>query len=77
VVLAEGAWDQWLDPALDDVALLESLLAPAPDEWFEAYPVSSRVNSPQNNDADLLEQVEADPPPEPVGSPTLWNPSDT
>ena len=79
VVLAEGAWDQWLDPALDGTPSLESLLAPAPDEWFEAYPVSSRVNSPQNNDADLLQEVEpaeAQAPPEPVGSPTLWNPSD-
>jgi putative SOS response-associated peptidase YedK len=36
------------------------LLVPAPDEWFEIYPVSTRVNTPDNNDATLLERVEAD-----------------
>ena len=51
VVLAEEAWDTWLDPAIDDVATLESLLAPAPDDWFETYEVSMRVNKPENNDA--------------------------
>ena len=55
VVLAEDAWDTWLDPSVSDVATLERLLAPAPDEWFTAYAVSTRVNKPDNNDADLLE----------------------
>jgi putative SOS response-associated peptidase YedK len=55
VVLAEKAWDTWLDPSVSDVATLEPLLAPAPDEWFTAYAVSTRVNKPDNNDADLLE----------------------
>ena len=42
VVLAEDAWDTWLDPSVTDVATLERLLAPAPDEWFTAYAVSTR-----------------------------------
>ena len=33
---------------------------PAPDEWFEVYPVSTRVNTPDNNDADLVKPVPAD-----------------
>ncbi len=57
VVLAEDAWDTWLDPSVDDVATLERLLAPAPDEWFTVYEVSTRVNKPENNDADLLTAV--------------------
>ncbi|HEX5586571.1 MAG TPA: SOS response-associated peptidase [Acidimicrobiia bacterium] len=57
VVLDEGMWDQWLDPAFDDVATLQSFLEPAPQEWFETFEVSSRVNSPANNDADLLRPV--------------------
>ncbi|MEX1007811.1 MAG: SOS response-associated peptidase [Acidimicrobiia bacterium] len=57
VVLAEDAWDTWLDPKNEDVATLERLLVPAPDEWFEAYEVSTRVNKPENNDADLLQPV--------------------
>ena len=32
-------------------------VAPAPDEWFDVYPVSTRVNKPDNNDADLLQPV--------------------
>ena len=28
--------------------------SPLPDDWFTAYEVSTRVNKPDNNDADLL-----------------------
>jgi putative SOS response-associated peptidase YedK len=58
VVLGDDTWDTWLDPANHDIAALESLLVPAPDEWVAAYPVSTRVNSPRNNDADLLAPAE-------------------
>jgi putative SOS response-associated peptidase YedK len=57
VVLAEDTWDRWLDPAFDDVATLSSFLEPAPDEWFDTYEVSPRVNRPENNDARLLDPV--------------------
>jgi putative SOS response-associated peptidase YedK len=30
-------------------------LRPCPDEWLEAAPVSTRVNSPRNDDPSLLE----------------------
>jgi putative SOS response-associated peptidase YedK len=36
------------------------MLRPAPDDWLEVYPVSSRVNSPDNNDAELIRRVEPD-----------------
>jgi putative SOS response-associated peptidase YedK len=58
VVLDEESWDEWLDPANHDLDALGALLVPAPDEWVEAYPVSTRVNSPRNNDADLVTQAE-------------------
>ena len=58
VVLDETVWDEWLDPANHDVAALDALLTPAPDDWVEAYPVSTRVNSPKNNDADLAAPAE-------------------
>jgi putative SOS response-associated peptidase YedK len=60
VVLDEDDWDEWLDPADPDLALLEGMLRPAPDDWLEVYPVSSRVNSPDNNDAGLIRPVEPD-----------------
>ena len=61
VVLDEESWDEWLDPAnhdLDALDALGALLVPAPDDWVEAYPVSTRVNSPRNNDADLVAAAE-------------------
>jgi putative SOS response-associated peptidase YedK len=60
VVLGEADWDRWLDPATDDLGGLASLLRPAPEDWLEVYPVSTRVNSPDNNDADLIERAAPD-----------------
>ena len=48
MVLEEQDWPLWMgDP--------RSLLHPAPDGTLEAWPVSTRVNSPRNNDASLIE----------------------
>jgi putative SOS response-associated peptidase YedK len=58
VMLAEDGWDTWLDPANTDLAGLQSLLVPPPEEWLEVYPVSTRVNKPDNNDASLVERVD-------------------
>jgi len=58
VVLPEACWAAWLDPALHDVTQLGAMLVPAPDDWLEAYPVRAPVNSPRNNDADLVRRVE-------------------
>jgi putative SOS response-associated peptidase YedK len=58
VMLPEGAWDAWLDPANEDLARLESLLVPPPDAEIELWPVSNRVNSADNNGPDLVERVE-------------------
>jgi putative SOS response-associated peptidase YedK len=60
VVLDDTDWDAWLDPGNGDLAALEGMLHPAPDDWLEVYPVSTRVNSPENNDADLVRPVEPD-----------------
>jgi len=63
VVLPASAWGQWLDPGEHDRDTLSALLSPAPDEWFEAYPVSTRVNRVGNNDPALLTPVPAAPTP--------------
>jgi putative SOS response-associated peptidase YedK len=60
VVLDRQQWDRWLDPALDERAALESMLEPAPDGWFEAWPVSTRVNKVDQEGPALLEAI---PPP--------------
>ncbi len=63
VVLPEAVWDRWLDPRpdpdADELAALAELLVPAPDDWFEAYPVSPRVNRVVDHDADLVRPVDA------------------
>lgn len=50
VILAPGDYGAWLDVSQFDRARLESLLKPFPAEGLEAYPVSTRVNSPANDD---------------------------
>jgi putative SOS response-associated peptidase YedK len=61
VVLPASVWDDWLDPSEHDLGALAALLRPAPDEWFDVYPVSTRVNKADNNDPLLLTEVPAAP----------------
>ncbi len=54
VILCPKDYNRWLDPDAEDVNLL---LRPCPDDWLEAYPVSTYVNSPWNRDARCIERV--------------------
>lgn len=47
----------WIDPAAEESALQE-LLEPVPNEVIEAYPVSRRVNKPENDDAKCVERIQ-------------------
>jgi putative SOS response-associated peptidase YedK len=58
VLLAESAWATWLDPENHDLEALAPLLAPAPDDDLERWPVSTAVNSADNTGAELVERVE-------------------
>lgn len=49
--------DLWLDPAVHDKESLLPLLKPYDADEMEYYRVSSKVNSPANNSADLIEPV--------------------
>ena len=57
VVLDGPGVERWLDQEVEDPDLLVALLVPAPDEGWEAWPVSTRVNSVANDGPDLLEPV--------------------
>jgi putative SOS response-associated peptidase YedK len=59
VLLPREAWDGWLDLAVDDTGYLLSLLAPAPDDVLEMYPVSTAVNDVRHEGPELLRRVEA------------------
>jgi putative SOS response-associated peptidase YedK len=51
VILAPGDYERWLDPAQADG---RALLKPFPAAELEAFAVSPRVNSPQNDDPDCI-----------------------
>lgn len=49
VILAPEQETTWLDPEIQDLSLLQTLLNPCPPEWLEAFEVSQLVNNPRNN----------------------------
>ncbi len=54
VILSAPEREAWLDPDASPSAL-RSLLRPGAEDLLEAHPVSTRVNSPANDDARLTE----------------------
>ena len=57
VILLPQEHSLWLDPSVQDAAVLQPLLRPYPAEEMEAYQVSRLVNSPHNNSPELLQPV--------------------
>lgn len=57
VILSKEAEKIWLDPNVQDIELLESVLKPYDDGELEAYQVSEEVNSPKNNKAELIRKI--------------------
>lgn len=55
VILDEARWRDWLEPGDRSIEQLLPLLSPFPPELMRAYPVSTRVNSPRNDDPSLLD----------------------
>jgi putative SOS response-associated peptidase YedK len=56
-ILAAHLHGEWLDRSNRDEASLLDVLEPFPDDLIEAYPVSSFVNRPENNDARCVEPL--------------------
>jgi putative SOS response-associated peptidase YedK len=57
VILASTAYDQWLDPTVQQTAPLKTLLRPYPSDKLLAYPVSTLVNNPRHDVPQCLEPV--------------------
>ena len=55
LVLPQSAYSAWLDHTLLGGALAYEVLASAVLDGFHAYPVSTRVNTPKNDDPALIE----------------------
>jgi len=61
VILYEDSYDLWLDPGMLDAGTASGLLKPYDAQRMRCYPVSTRLNRVQNDDADCAE---------PFGGPT-------
>jgi putative SOS response-associated peptidase YedK len=64
VILPADAWDQWLDPSVDDLDLVQGLLVGEVPVKLEAYPVSTEVNSVKNDGEQLIIPLEGHDPEE-------------
>jgi len=54
VIVAPDAFDLWLNTSAVDARTAEALIAPAPENLLEAWPVSTAVNRTANDNAALL-----------------------
>lgn len=57
IILPPDAYDLWLDPQEMNTARVLELLKPYPADQMRAYPVSTRVNTPANDDPSLIEMA--------------------
>jgi putative SOS response-associated peptidase YedK len=58
VILRKDDYDVWLDPGMQNVAAISEMLKPYDARLMRSYPVSSRVNRPENDDEGCSEPVE-------------------
>jgi len=58
-ILDEETVALWLDPSTTEADSLQHILVPSPGELMKAHPVSTRVNSYKNDDAELIKSVSA------------------
>jgi len=64
VILDPGDYDVWLDPGMKDSVGVSELLRPFDPIDMRCYPVSSRVNNVQNDDAECCKPVTLETPPQ-------------
>ncbi len=57
VILPRNMEEFWLDPSIDDLGALGSVLNPYPDEEMEAFGVSTLVNSAANDGAEVIARI--------------------
>lgn len=57
VIVQQRDFDRWLNASPEEAASLADLLVPAPDDFLEAWPVSTKVNSPAIDRPDLVEPI--------------------
>jgi putative SOS response-associated peptidase YedK len=58
VILDRESYDLWLDPGMQDVAVISELLKPYDAKSMRCYPVSTRINHVANDDEECSRPVE-------------------
>jgi putative SOS response-associated peptidase YedK len=58
VILDEDNYDLWLDPGIQNVAVVSELLRPCDARLMRSYPVSTRINYVANDDEECCQPVE-------------------
>jgi len=59
VILEPKQWDERLDPEVHVPDAINATLKPCPSDWLECVEISTLVNSPRNNRAEVLEPLKA------------------
>jgi putative SOS response-associated peptidase YedK len=59
-ILSEADYDRWLDPCITDAEQVADCLRPFDPRLMKKYPVSNRVNRPENDDAVCAQEVPAE-----------------
>jgi putative SOS response-associated peptidase YedK len=61
VILDPDCYDLWLDPGMHEMRAVSDMLKPYDARMMRSYPVSSRVNSVANDDAECSTPVQITP----------------
>ena len=59
-ILSEEDYDRWLDPGITDPERVRDCLKPFDPKLMRKYPVSNRVNRPENDDATCAQEIPPD-----------------
>lgn len=62
VIVPSEDFNLWLDTANVDAKTAETIIAPAPDDLLEAYPVSTAVNRTANDNPKLIDRIDVSAP---------------
>ena len=68
-MIAPEAFDLWLDCSRVDAVTAAALIAPAPENLFEAYEISTAVNRTANDSAAVIAPIGSQPAPAVAAAP--------
>ena len=56
-ILKSDDYERWLDPNIKNASALSGCLEPFDAAQMKKYPVSSRVNRPENDDRECAQEI--------------------